>query len=61
MILWEIEHEEVPFDGKDEQELKQLVFEESLRPLISSTTNTNLREIIRSCWHKKPERRPTIE
>ncbi|TNV73804.1 hypothetical protein FGO68_gene3892 [Halteria grandinella] len=61
MILWELEHEEPPFHGKSDLDIRTLVCDQSMRPTISPKANPALQALIRSCWHKRADRRPNIE
>jgi serine/threonine protein kinase len=61
IILWEIETEQVPFEGMNELEVKNIVIDQSLRPQIPRTCDSNLAYLIRSCWQKRPEKRVNFE
>ena len=45
----------------DESEVRNIVCDQNLRPNIGAKTNAVLASTIRSCWHRKPENRPTID
>ena len=61
MILWEIETEEVPFSAcVEDSEVKQIVCDQNLRPQIPET-DPRLSKLIRTCWHRRPENRPSID
>eukprot|EP00347_Sterkiella_histriomuscorum_P018444 403345487 len=61
VILWELETQLVPFEGMEISEVKNLVVDQSLRPQILQTTDQNLAYLIRCCWQKKADKRPTFE
>ena len=60
MILWELLHDAVPFDG-DLNTAKTYVCEQEARPKISETVDFEVAKIIRLCWQKETERRPPFQ
>jgi hypothetical protein len=57
MILWELFHNAVPFDG-DLSLAENYVVTEDARPKINEDVNDNIARVIRACWQKEPEKRP---
>ena len=71
-LMWEIFHEQVPFDG-DLAECTRYVTQEDGRPLIDvaddeddeeafsqSACTAPIANVIRQCWVKEPSERPKL-
>lgn len=57
MIMWEIWHETLPFDG-DLPVCQQYVVQEDSRPMIENEKiDPEIAKIIRLCWQAAPEKR----
>lgn len=58
MLMWELWHETVPFDG-DLQLCQKYVVQEDSRPMIESEKlEAEIVKLIRLCWQANPEQRP---
>lgn len=61
MILWELETEEVPFEGLSVDEIRKKIVREKLRPFIGEKTNKELAILIRQCWQDGAQFRPSFQ
>lgn len=57
IILWEILHDQVPFDN-DLNLAKNFVLNEDARPQISENVEVDIARLIRLCWQNDPDKRP---
>jgi len=62
MVLYEMLSGREPWaDIHDIFELKKLVYDKQKRPKIPKTIPSALKILIKQCWHKDPNRRPSFE
>ena len=60
MLMWEIWHSTVPFDG-DLQLCQKYVVNEDSRPSIDpEIVEPEFAKVIRLCWQREPSQRPTF-
>lgn len=59
MVLWEMFHERIPFDGDLTSAIEYVVTEDS-RPKIAEEVDEIIAKIIRFCWQKNANLRPTF-
>ncbi len=57
IILWELLHDQVPFDN-DINLARNYVINEDARPQITENIELDLAKLIRLCWLSYPEKRP---
>lgn len=57
MLMWELWHDTVPFDGDLPVCLEYVVKEDS-RPMIEERIDGEIAKLIRLCWQAQPEKRP---
>ncbi len=58
MVMWEIYHDTIPFDG-DLPLCQKYVLEEDSRPMIETdSVDQEIAKLIRLCWQSNPEKRP---
>jgi serine/threonine protein kinase len=60
VILWEILTGEEPFRSISLKQIRQTV-NEGYRPSIPDTINSDLAELMKSCWNTDPSHRPSFE
>lgn len=61
MVLWEIFHRQLPFNGRDPLAVAVEVVKLGLRPVIDSNIPTRVANLISECWHQDPNKRPPLE
>jgi hypothetical protein len=61
LVLWEIVSLQVPFTGLDPTQIMVQVYMHNIRPVMPSHVNPKLRELIRRCWDRNPDVRPTFD
>lgn len=58
MLMWEIWHDTIPFDG-DLPVCQKYVVQEDSRPMIENEkVDPEITKLIRLCWQANPESRP---
>ena len=50
MIMWEVETGSAPYEGLEEKEVRRMLIEQKLRPMIPEGTDEKLSLLIRRCW-----------
>jgi len=60
MILYEMVAHQKPFGGMDLDTLFSEVFISGARPPLSWKWPTELRLLLKDCWHREPTRRPNF-
>lgn len=50
MLIWELETGDVPFEGLDVIQMRSMLLDKKLRPMIPENTDQNLSLLIRRCW-----------
>ena len=50
MIMWELETGSAPYEGLEEKEVRRMLIEQKLRPMIPEGTDEKLSLLIRRCW-----------
>ena len=61
MILYEIFTQKEPFKDISQKEIKRMVVTENTRPKISEDIPDEIKTLIRTCWQKHAELRPSIK
>ena len=61
IVLWELATSETPYSGYEASQIVQQVIHNDLRPLLPSSLNPELRNIITQCWDRNPDVRPTFD
>ena len=61
LILAEILTEKIPFDKVDLNLLIKLVCDDDCRPKLFNNINEKYLKLIRTCWQKNPDKRPTFD
>lgn len=60
-LLWEILTKETPFRGLTPLQIQHEVCDENRRPLLPQNSPPKLKQLIKSCWDKDPEKRPDFD
>jgi serine/threonine protein kinase len=60
VTLWELGNRKIPFAGKKESQIINLVVNQNSRDPISADTPPNMAQLITRCWSKEPAERPTL-
>jgi serine/threonine protein kinase len=61
LVLWEIVSRQVPFSGLEPAQILVQVFMNDIRPVIPDHVNVPLRDLIKQCWDRNPDVRPTFD
>lgn len=61
IVLWEIFHRAGPYMGVDTMVIAVEVPSKGRRPEISETCPPEIRELMKSCWHQDPGKRPSFQ
>lgn len=61
ILLWEIFHRRLPFDGRDPLSVAFEVVNNGTRPLLDPKLPHQMSELIVACWNQDPTKRPTVQ
>ncbi|KAH0795865.1 TKL family protein kinase [Histomonas meleagridis] len=61
ILLWEIVSESLPYEGMASLQIVQQVYINNLRPQIPKNAPTAVKELIKKCWDRNPDVRPTFK
>lgn len=61
LISWFILFGEIPFNGLSQSSIENYVLKENKRPKIPYDFNKDLKNLIRACWHRDANTRPTFD
>ena len=61
IVLWEVLTREMPFAGLDTQTITAMVVSNDARPEIPVGAPEGLAKLIRKCWDRSPDVRPTFD
>lgn len=60
IVLWEMLTEDIPFKGLTSIQIAIKITQENARPDFPSNTPRSLKFLIRKCWDRDPNKRPTF-
>lgn len=61
VVLWEIATGRLPYNNLEPKKIIELVITKNIRPDMPPNISTELSELIKICWDRKPENRPSFE
>ena len=59
-VLWEMVSRETPFKDIPHLEMAKLVVEDKQRPILPDNCPDSFKELVESCWHPIPSKRPAM-
>lgn len=60
MLCWFLLKEEIPFEGYNLDQIKQIIVDKRSRPKIYENMNRDIAEIVAACWQEDASLRPTF-
>jgi len=61
IVLWELVSGQLPFAGLESTQIIAQVLMNDSRPMIPSNTNSFMADLIKQCWDRNPDNRPSFD
>lgn len=59
IVLWQLASDKIPFENMKKNDFMTLVVQENERPRIDKSWNTQFSDLLRACWDRDQNKRPT--